>query len=322
MAVVLPAAFQLYLSGFIIMLEMTKRETRIAYAKLIASTLIWGGSFIATKIVVQEISPPAVVWLRFLIGTAILAFFAKKENALKIESWRDGWILAGLGFIGITLHQWLQSQGLVTSEATTTAWIVSTNPVFIALFGWLLLKEKMSMQTIGGILMATFGVLLVVTKGDVISLLSAGFGAPGDILILISSPNWALYTVLSKPILKRTSALKVTFYTLLFGWLLSSVQFFSGGHWADYSRLSPGGWAAIIFLGVFCSAVAYIFYNDGMQKLTTSQVAIFLYLEPVFSTIVAAVMLSERITLATFAGGAFIILGVWLVNKAAESLAQ
>ena len=294
------------------------KETRIAYIKLILSTIIWGGSFIATKIAIQEISPAAVVWLRFLIGITILGIYALKEGELKIESWKDGFILAGLGFIGITLHQWLQSQGLVTSEATTTAWIVSTNPVFIALFGWMILRERLSGLTIAGILLAMFGVLLVATKGDMLSLFSTGTRTPGDLLIMISAPNWALYTVLSKSILKRYSSLKVTFYTLLFGWLFSSIHFIHGRYWTDFHRLSLTGWAGIIFLGVFCSAIAYIFYNDGMQKLTTSQVAIFLYLEPVFSTIIATLVLSEKIVFATFAGSALILAGVWLVNKAAE----
>jgi len=68
-------------------------------------------------------------------------------------------------------------------------------------------------------------------------------------------------------------------------------------------------------LGIFCSAISYIFYNDGLQVLPASQVGAFLYLEPLVTTLVAAFLLREQIVLATLAGGAFILLGLWLVNR-------
>jgi drug/metabolite transporter (DMT)-like permease len=120
---------------------------------------------------------------------------------------------------------------------------------------------------------------------------------------------------MSRPALLRHPALKVTFYVFLFGWLFTSVQFLAGRHWLDYAKLQPSGWLAIAFLGIFCSAISYIFYNDGLQVLPASQVGAFLYLEPLVTTLVAAVILNERIYLATLAGGALILLGVWLVNQ-------
>jgi len=284
------------------------------YIKLITAIAIWGGSFIATKIAVQEVSPVTVVWLRFFIGTIILGYFAWKRKELVLSEWKDTLEFLWLGFLGITLHQWLQSVGLVTSEASTTAWLVSTSPIFMALLGWIFLKEKLSSRIITGFLLATIGVLLVVTKGDIRSLINGKFGASGDILILISALNWAIFSVSSRPILKRFSAIKVTFYVLLFGWLLTSIQFLFGHHWIEFNQLSIGGWASIAFLGIFCSALAYIFYNDGLKALPASKVGAFLFLEPLIATIVAAAILSESIVLASLAGGGLILIGVWLVN--------
>jgi len=290
--------------------------------KLFTAIAIWGGSFIATKIAVGEVSPVTVVWTRFLIGILILGWFAWRQKELRITTFKDGLEFLGLGFLGITLHQWLQSSGLVTSEAATTAWIVSTTPVFMALLGWLFLKEKMTPGIILGITAATLGVLLVVTKGDFGSMFSGSFGQPGDILILISAPNWAVFSILSYPTLQRHSAIKTTFYVFLFGWLLTSIQFFAGGKWVEFSQLRLSGWLSIAFLGVFCSAVAYIFYNDGLQALPASQVGAFLYLEPLVATLVAAAILSEQIVLATLAGGALILFGVWLVNRQPEQVPE
>jgi len=295
-----------------------RRTAYVPYLKLISAIAFWGGSFIATKIAVQEVSPVTVVWLRFFIGNIILGYFAWRYKELVVPERKDALELLWLGFLGITLHQWLQSSGLVTSDASTTAWLVSTAPIFMVLLGWIFLKEKFSWRTITGFLLATIGVLLVVTKGDVQSIFSGVFGEGGDILILISAPNWALFSVLSRPILKRFSAIKVTFYVLFFGWLLTSVQFLVGRHWIEFNQLSTIGWASIAFLGVFCSALAYIFYNDGLKALPASKVGVFLYLEPLVATVIAAAVLSESIMVASMVGGGLILFGVWLVNHNSE----
>ena len=299
---------------------MNSSKTLSAQLKLVAAIAVWGGSFIATKLAVGEVSPVTVVWSRFLIGLIILGWFAWRHGELAIPTWKDGLEFAFLGFMGITLHQWLQSSGLVTSEAATTAWIVSTTPVFMAVLGWLFLKEHLGIAGTAGIVLAALGVLLVVSKGSLAGMFSGSFGRPGDILILISAPNWAIFSVISRPALQKHSAIKVTFYVLLFGWLLTTLQFLAGRHWSEFSQLSATGWIAIAFLGVFCSALAYIFYNDGLKALPASQVGAFLYLEPLVATLVAAVILSEQIVFATLAGGALILLGVWQVSRTPRRL--
>lgn len=285
-----------------------------AQVKLVIAILLWGGSFIATKIVLQELTAVTLVWSRFLIGILILAFLAWRRNELRISSWQDAWQFLYLGLIGITFHQWLQSTGLETTEASTTAWIVSSTPVFMALLGWLLLRERITRQSAAGILLAGMGVLLVISRGDFGALVGGNFGKPGDLLVSISAPNWALFSVLSRPILKHHSALKVTFFVLFFGWLLTSIPFIASAGWQEFSQLSLNGWLGIAFLGVFCSALAYVLYYDSLSQLPASQVGAFLYLEPLTATVIAMLVLSEKILLATLAGGGLILLGVWLVD--------
>jgi len=287
----------------------------IPYIKLLTAIAVWGGSFIATKIALQDVSPATIIWLRFLIGLVILGVIAKSKNELKLNNRKDAIELLWLGFLGISLHQWLQSSGLVTSEASTTAWLVSTTPIFMALLGWLFYREKISLPVAGGILLATIGVLFVITKGDFSSLFSGNFGAPGDILIILSAPNWALFSVMSRPILEKYSPLKVTFYTLFFGWLFISIQFLGTRSWTEFQQISVAGWSSIVFLGVFCSALAYIFYNEGVKVFTSTQVGIFLYFEPVVATLIAALLLSETFGWGSAIGAGLIIIGVWLVNQ-------
>ena len=298
---------------------LAKKNLLTAQIKLIIAIILWGGSFIATKVVLRELSAVSLVWSRFLVGILILGFLAWRQSELKISSWKEAWKYLYLGFIGITFHQWLQSTGLETTEASSTAWIVSSTPVFMAVMGWFLLRERIRWQSAAGILLAGMGVLVVISRGDFSGLSGTGFGKPGDLLVSISAPNWALFSVLSQPVLKRSHPLKVTFFVLFFGWLLTSIPFIASAGWREFSYLSLHSWLGIVFLGVFCSAIAYVLYYDSLRQLPASQVGAFLYLEPLVATLVAALVLAEHITLFTLAGGGLIMLGVWLVDHTASA---
>jgi drug/metabolite transporter (DMT)-like permease len=133
--------------------------------------------------------------------------------------------------------------------------------------------------------------------------------------VLISAINWAVFSVLSRKALSRYAAIFVLFYTLLSGVLFSSIHFISISGWIYVGQLSGAAWLAVAFLGIGCSFLAYLFWYDGLQTVSTSQAGIFLYIEPLVSLIAAALILNEVITLAALLGGGFILLGVWLVNR-------
>jgi drug/metabolite transporter (DMT)-like permease len=290
-------------------------NNRRAMLEAIVAVVVWGASFVATKVALRYTSPDVVVWLRFAMGVVILGVAVLAGQKFTLPEKRDWPYFALLGFLGITFHQWLQSTGLVTSQATTTGWIVSTIPVFMALLGWLALKEKLLWLQVAGILLSAFGVLLVVTHGDLVLLASGKFGTVGDFLILLSAPNWAVFSVLSRRGLKKYPAALMMFYVMAFGWLFSTILFFMSGGLSQIGHIPWDGWAEIAFLGIFCSGLAYIFWYDALQTLPVAQTGAFLYLEPVVTVIVAALILGERLYLATLLGGVLILAGVWLVNR-------
>jgi len=243
------------------------RKVSLAYAKVSFSVVVWGASFIATKVALAEISPTTVVWLRFGIGTFILGIAAHQRGQLTLPKLKDLPYLALLGFIGITFHQWLQSTGLVTAQASTTAWIVATTPIFMALLGWVFLREKLKRIQIFGIMLAMTGVIAVVSEGNLASLAAGKFGTSGDFLILISALNWAVFSALSRRGLKERPAVWMLLYVMGIGWIFVSLLLFSGPGLSEISRLSSAGWLGIAFLGIACSGLAYIFWYDGLQAI-------------------------------------------------------
>ncbi len=295
------------------------RSRTAAFVKLTFAVVAWGGSFIATKVALREATPVALVWARFLLGVVVLGAFVTARRQLAPVPGRTLARFALLGFLGVTFHQWLQSNGLVTAQASTTAWIIASTPVFIAILGAAVLRERLPNLGILGIAFAAAGVLLVATRGHLAELAHGRLGAPGDLLILLSAPNWAVFSVLSRRGLKGNPPARMMFYVMTLGWLFTTALFLAGPGPHALPRFSGQGWIAAGFLGVVCSGIAYVFWYDALEILPASQAGAFLYLEPLVTMVVAAAVLSEPVTAASLVGGAVILLGVWLVSRASAT---
>jgi drug/metabolite transporter (DMT)-like permease len=292
---------------------MTKKL--IPFLEALFAVIVWGASFIATKIAVGQISPTSVVWLRFAMGIPILLFAVVMRKQFAFPKGSEWLYFALLGFLGISFHQWLQSNGLKTAQATTTAWIVSTSPAFIAILGWMILKEKLNLVQSLGIALAMVGVLAVVSKGDLSTLAIGKFGSYGDFLILISAVNWAVFSILSRRGLKHHPSTMMTLWVMTIGWLITSVAFFTNKGYVEFPQLDLRGWMSMIFLGIFTTGLAYIAWFDALGQLPAAQTGAFLFVEPLTSMVVAAIILNEQITLVSVLGGAVILIGIWMVNK-------
>lgn len=159
------------------------------------------------------------------------------------------------------------------------------------------------------------GVLLVVSDGNLSSISIGTFGAPGDVLILISAVNGSVFSVLSRRGLRSYPASLMMFYVMTFGWIFTSVLFFGETELGEVTQLTFNGWVGIAFLGIFCSGLAYIAWYDALKELTAAQSGVFLYIEPLVAVIVAFFVLGEAFSATSLFGGGAILFGVWLVNR-------
>jgi drug/metabolite transporter (DMT)-like permease len=286
-----------------------------AYAGAVFAVSVWGASFVATKIGVREVHPLTVMWLRFGIGIAVLAIAVAARGEFAVPSRKDLGYFAALGALGITLHQWLQATGLVTAQASTTSWIITATPLTMALVGWAVLGERLNRRQAAGIVVGALGVLLVVSRGHLAQLVSGRFGTRGDVLVTISTLTWALFSVYSRRGLQQHTSASMILYVMGSGWLLGTIPWVAIGGPAEIRLLTADAWTGIVFLGVLCSGVAYVFWYDALRALPAARVGALLYIEPLVTMVVAAAVLGEAVTPAALLGGAVIVAGVRLATR-------
>ncbi len=287
----------------------------LLYAKATFAVVAWGASFVATKVALRDLGPYSIIWGRFAVGVLVLVTVLFFRRNWAVPAKRDLFFFALLGFLCVPFHQFLQTVGLETAQASTSGWIIATTPVFIALLGRFVLGEKLGMGRTMGILLAAAGVLVVVSGGSPSSWMNMRFGTVGDLLMLVSAVNWAVFSVLSRKALSRYSGALMMTWVMGLGWLMATPMLLDGSGPTEYVHLSAAGSGALLFLGVCCTGLAYVFWYDALQGMEASRVGAFMYLEPPAAVVVASLVLGEPVTPAAVTGGILILFGVWMVNR-------
>ncbi len=280
------------------------------------AVVFWGTSFVATKLALRELSPVTLVFLRFAQGSFLMAvlLLVRREMAWPPrDTWR--WLLL-MGFVGVFVHQLLQVNGLKLTSATTTGWLIGLIPLWTAILSRLWLKERMNPQKVFGLLLGFVGAVLLITRGEISAKLLSLPATRGNLLVLLSTLNWAVYSVLGHGTLRRLGAVRATAGAMILGWLMLTPLFLAHAGWSELAHVSATGWISVVFLGVGCSGLGYLFWYGALERLEASRVAAFLYLEPLVTLGAAALILGERAGLLTLVGGAVVLAGVLLVEKA------
>ena len=276
------------------------------------SISFWGISFVSTKAVLDKLDPYTLLVLRFGIGALfLLVLLVLKRYPLNIPLKYIPHLIV-LGILGVFVHQVIQATALLTINASSAGWIISFSPVFTVILSVFFLHEKMTVLKASGMIVAIIGVLLVTTSNNQQSFqLSINVGY---LLMILSTLNWAIYSVLLKRLHIQLPSLVVTFYMCLIGFTLTTPFLVRNKGWEMMPFLTNVEWAHLLFLGVFVSGVAYWYWAKALEVLEASQVSVFLYLEPVATLVTAILLLQEKIIPVSILGGIIIIIGVILVN--------
>lgn len=294
---------------------MPEQARTVTYVKLITVMAMWGGTWIAGRVIAQELSAPlAVAALRFVLsGLAVGGFMLLSEGRLPFpESGRDWGLIWALGFFGIFLYGLCFFFGLQRIPAGRGALVVALNPAVIVMTAWLIGKERMTPRKAIGSLIALAGCLTVIGNGDPLALFQGTVGL-GEWLIVGCVMSWTAYTFIGWQASGRFSPLATTFYASLSGAVLLGLAALVQGN-IDPAAWSWRVWSGMGFLAIFGTAIAYTWFTDAVHRLGAGHASIFINLVPVFAVLQAALLLDERLGLAVLAGGALVIAGVWLTS--------
>jgi drug/metabolite transporter (DMT)-like permease len=275
------------------------------------AVVFWGVSFVATKAVLTEIAPVTLIFVRFAIGTLVLLAIVRELPP------RASWgALAAMGFVGVFIHQMLQAHALTMTSATNTGWLIGLSPIWSAVLSAIVLRERFGFWKVLGLAGGFAGALLVVTRGD---FSPAVFGRPsttGDLLILISTFNWSLYSVLGHRTIRALGPRRATSGSMLFGTLMLAPFFVAQRGWRQIPNLTAAGWSALLFLAVACSALGYLFWYGALERVEVSRVAALLYAEPLVTFVAAALLLGERVSATVVIGGVLVLASVLVAQYA------
>ena len=285
---------------------------------LLAMVLIWGINFAVVKAALAEMRPLSFNSLRFLLASALTLLLLRLIEGDVGFARGDWWRLLGLGLIGNTCYQLLFINGIDRTTAGNSALLLATTPIFVSLISAAFGLEQVGKLAWAGVFLSFTGIFMVIVgSGKELGLDKGTIG--GDILVLIGATAWSLYTVLSKPMLSRYSALKLTALAMAAGTpfivLFSIPQLLV----QDWAAVSWRGWLGLFFSGSMAIALAYIIWNSGVSKVGGARTAVYSNLSPVIAAIFAWLTLGEAITTFMIVGAAMIFLGIYLTRKSGQS---
>jgi drug/metabolite transporter (DMT)-like permease len=288
------------------------------YLKLAAVTMIWGGTFVAGRLLADSLSPLFAASLRFLLASgALLVFLLLARVPLARPSPRQWLQLALLGFFGIFFYNLCFFYGLHYINASRASLIVALNPAVIGLASWLLFKERLSHTKVFGIAICIAGASLVIVSHNPQLLADNTDAWIGDLLIFGCVLGWGVYSLFSKDLNQTLGPVQTVTYSILLGtlmlWVTSAVR--GELNVAVLASLGPTQWMSLMYLGVLGSALAYIGYYDGIRKIGATRSGVFIALNPLTAVILGALLLGEQLTLAMCLGGGLILAGIFLCNK-------
>lgn len=289
-----------------------KSDNARGHLAAFVTILIWGITFISTKVLLRVFTPIEILLIRFAIGYA--ALWCVRPRRLKTEDKKQEKYFAAAGLCGITLYYLLENIALAYTLASNVGVIISIAPFFTVIFAWMFLHDKQpGIRFFMGFLLAMAG----------IALLSFGKNASlqvnpiGDLLGVAAAVIWAVYSILTKKISgfgydTILTTRRIFFYGLIF---MVPISFSMGFH-VELRDLSAGGALPnLLFLGLGASALCFVTWNTAVKQLGSVKTSVYIYMVPVITTVTSALILHETLTATAICGILLTLTGLFLSEK-------
>ena len=285
------------------------------YLLLTLPPLFWASNWIIGRALHSEIPPMAMTFFRWLFAILILAPFAWPHLRRDWPVIRAHWkTMVLLGAIGVGTHNGLSYLGLNFTTATNGVILNSFIPVMIITISWIFLHEKLTPLQVVGVMVSLAGVLTVLSRGSIDTLLGFRLNI-GDLFIIASMAMWAVYTI---GLRWRPAGINMLSFLLVVAVIgdLCVLPLWLGE--LALGRRILWSWthlAALVAVGLFSSVLAYILWNRGVEAVGANVAGLFVHLMPVFGVLLAWLFLGERLAPFHVAGIALILAGIWVTSR-------
>lgn len=279
----------------------------IPYLMLVTVTLIWSTNFIIGKALAAY--PPLFIGTARFAGAGIILaflFLLKKQPLPKKEAWPK---ILFMGFTGVFVFNPMIYLGLRYTSSINATMINSLSPLTVALLSRFWLKEQLTHSKIAGLILSVGGIAWIAGRGHLSNLLSLKLN-PGDLIILLATLVWATYTVLIKLSAQDLNAMQSTAWAVWSGLIFLFPAALVENVWQPLPPLTPTVAAALLYLGLFPSVIAFFLWNTAVSRVGPTQAGIFYNLIPFFNALLASSILHERLMSFHLFGGFLIISGV------------
>jgi drug/metabolite transporter (DMT)-like permease len=287
-------------------------KSYLPYLTLLIVQLSFGSLPVSGKILMKVIPAFGLVGFRVGITALVLFIFQAFKGDIRPKETKDYWWFILLSCVGVTLNQLFFIKGLSLTKASNAALLAVTIPIFTIIISTFFGIEKLRGLKIFGILLAAFGVLILIDPAN------AGFSSDttiGDILVILNSLFYAIFIVISKDVFIRNGAIKSTAWIFgLASIICVPIAFFSLGN-TDMLSLSSTNWSLIAHVSIICTVVPYLLVAWSVARVNPSTVAVFVYLQPLIGFGMAVIFLNERFTIWTIFAAILIFSGVFLATN-------
>lgn len=287
---------------------MSTQKTRVAgHMAAIFTMLIWGTTFISTKVLLESLSPLEILVLRFVAGYIFLWLI--RPVPLKMKSVKEELIMVVAGITGIGIYYLLENIALTMTQASNVSVIVSVAPIFTGIMAHFFLDgERMKKSIVAGFICAMLGICLITfQKGEKLEL-----NPVGDFLGLAAAAIWGVYSVCTRKIGgfgydTIVTTRRTFFYGILF--MLLALPFMDF-HLQVPALLQPVNLANVIYLGIGASAICFVTWNYAVKSLGATKASVYIYGIPVVTILMSIPLLHEVITLQAIAGTVLTLVGL------------
>lgn len=282
------------------------------YFILLIQTLIASGTHIVAKVVVEDVDSVTLTFLRSMIAASgLLILFLIREKRIRIER-GDRLKMLLLGVLVIPLNQFAFLIAIGLTTPSNAALFYATTPVFVMILSALMLNERALLFAKIGVVIGFIGIAIVIFERGVDF---ASDYTYGNLLMVVAVTSWAIYTVQGRPLVLKYGSFHVSSLSMIIGALMfmpigiiPAIQF-------DYSSIGMAHIYGLLYLGIGTSIIAYFLWYYALGRIESTKVAVFTYLQPVVTTILAVFILGQIITLQFVTGACIALIGVVLVQS-------